>query len=101
MELQHINTEGVQQVGELNTRLFREAMVEIDFDNAQRAARVQILSELELWAEEQLRSAHPYDDTRSLTNLQTWLADKIRAVHSAAPDEDQNASNTGTEEKAR
>lgn len=81
---QSINTNGAVAIGEINTRAMREAMVEVDHKEALITGAVSAYSEVLKWAEELLRRAGPYDDTRAIQELILILGDKIRDVRSTA-----------------
>jgi hypothetical protein len=75
-----INTEGVVEVGEVQTRVLREARVEDDYRNANIAGGVAAYEATARWAQEHLAAAGPFDDTRTLQELLQWLGDRIRIV---------------------
>jgi hypothetical protein len=85
--MDQINTEGLVEVGEVTTRVMRDARLEFDFANAQNASRVNAFNEILVWTQEQILQAGPYDDTRHLKYLVVWLGDKIREVHPATMEE--------------
>lgn len=74
----HINTEGVVQVGELDTRLLREVKVAEDYRNARIAGATGAYTEVSHFAQSVIAGAGPYDDVRALHALLVWVADKIR-----------------------
>lgn len=83
-EPQSINTEGITAVGEITSRTLREAVVAHDFSQARAAGAVEAYTNVAGWAQEAIRLAGPYDDTRALVDLIGILGDKIREVHSRA-----------------
>jgi len=85
--MEHINTEGVAQIGELNTRSLREAQVAEDYRNARVSAAVHAYENTALWVRARLAAAGPYDDTRPMLELLVWLGDKIRETQSPATTE--------------
>ena len=86
-----INTEGVSQVGEINSRLMREAVVEPDFSNAWVSGAVQAYTETIAFADRQLAAAGPYDDVRALGQLILWCRDRIAQVTAnGMPNADQS-----------
>lgn len=80
--MESINTEGLTEVGEVTTRVMREAVQEPDFQHAHRAGATAALNEALLWVRDRLREAGPYDDVRALGDMVTWISDKIREVNS-------------------
>lgn len=78
--MDHINSEGVVGIGEINTRVLREALVELEFENAKVAAKVETLNGVIKFAKEHIDKAGPYDDTRSMSELIVWAGDRIREV---------------------
>lgn len=91
LELESINTDGVVSVGEINTRLMREAVVEPDYRESWVSGAKTAYEEISVWAQERIVRAGPYDDTRALQELVSILGDKIRDVHSRATTGDSNA----------
>lgn len=85
--MDNINTEGVAQIGEINTRALREVQVEDDYRNAQVAGAVRAYERTSIWVRERLSAAGPYDDTRPMMELLVWLGDKIRETQSPASTE--------------
>lgn len=83
-EPETLPTDGVVGVGEVTTRVMREAITEPDFANARIAGAVDAYQKVILHAGELIRYARPYDDTRALTDLISWSNDRIREVHSGA-----------------
>lgn len=81
---QSINTEGITGVGELTTRTLREAITDQDYRQSHVTGAVEAYGEVAAWAQEKIRNAGPYDDTRALLDLIGILGDKIREVHSRA-----------------
>lgn len=77
-----INTDGLAHVGEVTTRVMREAIAEDDYTNAFRAGQASELAEVARWAEARIAAAGPYDDTRALAEIISWTADRIRGIHS-------------------
>lgn len=88
---QHINTDGVVSVGEINTRLMREAITEPDHREAVRSGLSKAYRECAVYAQERIDGAGPYDDTRALKDMVTWLGDRIREVHANATNGSANA----------
>jgi hypothetical protein len=89
----NINTEGVVGVGEIVTRVFREAQVEDDYHNAWVAGAVRTCEEAALFVQGELAKAGPYDDTRTHLLLLQWLGDRIRTVQTPTT-EGSNAAQT-------
>ena len=89
--MDHLNTEGVSLVGEIDTRALKEVQVAEDFRNAYQAGQVKSYNETLIWVSEQIRHAGPYDDTRHMEFLVVWLGDKIREVQPPATMEARNA----------
>jgi hypothetical protein len=85
---EQINTEGVVRVGELDTRVMREARVAEDHRNSLISGSVKAYRETDAFVESLQRSAGPYDDTRTMATIRTWLGDRIREVQSPATMED-------------
>ena len=79
--MEHLNTEGVVKVGEVETRVLKEARAEFDLGPAIAHAKTEAYEEMAVWIRLRLASCGPYDDTRSLMGLLTWLADRIREVN--------------------
>lgn len=88
---QQINTIGLESTGEFESRAMRETRVAEDYENARIAGAAQAFTEVGLFAKSRIAAAGPYDDTRALQDLEIWLADKIREVHSKATDGSSNA----------
>ncbi len=86
-----INTEGVSRVGEIDTRVMREVRVEPDHRNANIAGKVKAFEDVGRFVQSLCDAAGPYDDTRSLLTIRTWLGDRIREVQAPATMEDHNA----------
>lgn len=78
--MEHINSEGVVEVGEINTRVFREAITEVDFHNATVSGSVNAFGKTLEFSRRQLALAGPYDDTRPIKEMILWLGDRIREV---------------------
>lgn len=76
-----INTEGVERVGELNSRTMREAQTDQDFTNAWIAGAKYAYEQAMVFAQERVEAAGPYDDTRALTELVVWCSDQIKETH--------------------
>lgn len=85
-----LNTEGVTQVGEVETRAMREARVEEDYTNASIAGAVRALEETAIFTRALIASLGRYDDPRQLQAMLIWIADKIRDIQS--PKGDPNAT---------
>jgi hypothetical protein len=83
-DIEHLPTYGVVRVGEITTRVEREAIVADDYHNAQVTGAVDAYTKTDLWVREQIRVALPYDDTRALEFLHIWLGDRIREVQTPA-----------------
>lgn len=75
-----INSEGVVGVGEVNTRVFREALTEPQFDQVKISGKVEAFLSAMEFAKERLALCGPYDDKRSLNEMIVWLGDRIREV---------------------
>lgn len=82
MTQESFNVEGLNLVGEFESRTLREARVAEDYENARRSGAVDAFTEVGIWAQEQILKAAPYDDTRALREIVSWAADKIREVSS-------------------
>jgi hypothetical protein len=76
-----VETEGVTQVGEIITRVMREAITEPDFANARAAAAGRAYHRVLAHSIELRALAGPYDDVRALESLESWLKDRIAEVH--------------------
>lgn len=80
-----INTLGVEngdgEIGGLTSRTQREAIVADDYHNAWVSGAAHALGRVNAFAASKVALAGPYDDTRALRDLQTWVADMIREVH--------------------
>lgn len=81
LEIELVHNEGLVEVGEITTRVMREAVQEPDFIHARQAGATEALTECLLWVGERIREAGAYDDTRALQQMVTWLGDKIREVN--------------------
>ena len=81
MQQDHIDTTGVMSVGEINTRVQREAQVEADYRNAYVAGWTRAYERMILACEQRLAAARPYDDTRALSEMIVIARDEIKAVH--------------------
>lgn len=87
MELDHqINTIGLESTGEFETRAMRETRTAEDYHNAWIAGATAALNQVSMFARERINMAGPYDDVRALHEMEAWVADKIREVHSKATD---------------
>ena len=75
---------GVLLTGEIESRVMREARVEEDYTNAWIAGATAALTQVGQFAQARIEAAGPYDDIRALVELRSWVADKIREVHSTA-----------------
>jgi hypothetical protein len=92
MDLNHqINTIGLESTGEFESRAMRETRTAEDYTNAWVAGAANALTKVAIFAEERILAAGPYDDVRALQELEQWVADKIREVHSKATDGSRNA----------
>jgi hypothetical protein len=80
-----VETEGLVQVGEVMTRVMREAITEPDFANARAAAESLAYHRVLAHSIELRALAGPYDDTRALASLESWLKDRIAEVHATEP----------------
>lgn len=89
--MEQINTIGLVSTGEFETRAMRETRTEHDYTNAWIAGAQAALTQVNLFAANRIALAGPYDDMRALEELQLWVADKIREVHSTATDGSSNA----------
>lgn len=87
-----VNNEGLAEVGEITTRVMREAIQEPDFTHARQAGATDAYTICLAWVAERLRMAGEYDDTRELQNMVTWLGDKIREVNSPKTNGSDGAS---------
>lgn len=89
--MDHINTIGLATTGEFETRAMRETRTAEDYTNAWIAGAAAALAQVNLFAANRIAMAGPYDDVRALKELEQWVADKIREVHSTATDGSGNA----------
>lgn len=80
-----VETDGVVAVGEVITRVQREALIEPDYHNAWVAGANAMLQEFSRQVQERYNNAGPYDDIRALADLRLWIADRIREVHRKQP----------------
>lgn len=87
-----INTDGVLLTGEYEVRVQRDAMVEDDHQNAWRAGAKWALEEVALFTASQRAVAGPYDDMRAVEDLDVWIADRIREIHSGATNGNNHAA---------
>ena len=90
MTEEHLNTEGVAQVGEIETRAMRETRTEADYHNATVAGAVMVLEATAMFIRGQIQALGRYDDPRQLQTTLVWIADKIREVQQ--PKEDPRAT---------
>lgn len=81
-EIELVNNEGLVEVGEITTRVMREAIQEPDFIHSYQSGATAALTDTLNWVADRIRVAGPYDDTRALQEMVTWLGDKIRDVNS-------------------
>lgn len=88
---EQINTEGLTQVGEIETRALREIRVAENHHNSLVSGQVKAYQDAAEFVRFLYKSAGPYDDTRPLVTIQTWLGDRIREVQSPATMGDPNA----------
>lgn len=77
-----VDVTGIVAVGEVITRVYREAQVADDFQHAKTAASVSAYQSVLAFAEERIAAAGPYDDLRALQELISWTADRIRETQS-------------------
>jgi hypothetical protein len=84
--MDQINTIGLESTGEFETRAMRETRTAEDYSNAWIAGAATALDQVGMFAAERIAAAGPYDDIRALHELEAWVADKIREVHSKATD---------------
>lgn len=89
--MDQINTIGLVSTGEFESRAMRETRTAEDYTNAWIAGATEALGQVNLFAANRIAMAQPYDDVRALEELQLWVADKIREVHSTATDGSSNA----------
>jgi hypothetical protein len=75
-------TDGIEMVGPVTIIRRSDPLVEIHHEQAQRSARTLAFSECAEFTLGLRRMAGPYDDTRSLDQLLTWLTDQIRVTNS-------------------
>lgn len=80
-----VETEGLVQVGEVITRVMREAATQPDFDNAMAGAASRAYQQVLAHSMELRAIAGPYDDVRALVALESWLRDRISEVHATEP----------------
>jgi hypothetical protein len=76
-----VETDGVVGVGEVITRVYREALVEDDYTQAQITGATRAYETVALFARERIAAAGPYDDMRAMEDLVLWVADRIREAH--------------------
>ena len=79
-----INTEGVALTGEFEVRVMRESAVAEHHENAWRGGALWAFNEMLKFTNSVRSTAGPYDDLRAIETLESWVADRIREVHSAA-----------------
>lgn len=87
------DTNGIQKVGEVTSRTVREAICEPDYQNAYVAGATRAFEQVLQFAGMRIQLAGEFDDTRALRDLEVWLGDRIRDVHSIATDGTDNAQN--------
>jgi hypothetical protein len=83
-----LNTAGLTQVGEVESRTMRESRVEEDYRNAFVAGGVTSLEATASFTRSLIGSLGRYDDPRQLNTLLTWIADRIREIQSPKGDPD-------------
>jgi hypothetical protein len=91
-EARRLAAEGLVRVGEVTTRVMREAIAEPDFREAMKASEVKAYAACAAFATEQVALAGPYDDTRALRVMLTWLSDRVREVQTPSYDGAPNAT---------
>lgn len=89
--MESINTIGLEATGEFESRAMRETRTAEDYTNAWVAGAAAALGQVSQFAQNRIAMAGPYDDVRALRDLELWVADKIREVHSTATDGSRNA----------
>lgn len=77
-DLEHLNTEGLAQVGEVETRAMKEARVAEDYNNALIAGKVGAFNETASFIRSVLGSLGRFDDPRGLNTVLVWISDKVR-----------------------
>jgi hypothetical protein len=86
MTTEGFDSTGLVLAGEVETRVMREARTEEDYTNSWIAGAHAALTQVSMFAKGRIAAAGPYDDTRALVELEAWVADKIREVHSKPTD---------------
>lgn len=72
--------DGILRIGEVPVVIRRDRVVESDHAQAYRSGAVAALTDVAAYVTRCLAAAGPYDDTRSLLDLQMYLADRIRGT---------------------
>lgn len=78
---QGVDVDGVVKVGEVITRVYREALVADDYAQAGIAGATRAYESVAIFARERIAAAGPFDDMRAMEDLLIWIADRIREVH--------------------
>lgn len=63
----------------------RDSPREENHDQAWRSGRESALREVQQYVGDRLKQAGPFDDTRPLTDLETFLLDRLTEVPNATP----------------
>lgn len=85
-DLRSLANQGLMGVGEVTTRVMKEALQEPDFQEAMKSSEVKAFRKCEAFAQEQIANAGPYDDVRALRVMLTWLSDRVREVQTPGYD---------------
>lgn len=91
-ELRALAVEGLVEVGEITTRVQREAISEPDFREAMKASEVKAYAACAVFATEIVATAGPYDDVRALRTMLTWLSDRVRETQTPSYDGGSDAT---------
>jgi hypothetical protein len=83
-ELEVLPTDGLVTIGEYDVRLQRGRESSAEHENAWRGGAKWALEEVARFTESVRAVAGPYDDMRAIETLETWIADRIREIHSPA-----------------
>jgi hypothetical protein len=77
---ERVDALGLVGLGEVTTRVQREAITEPDFRNVWVAGQVESLEAVRAFANEVLASSRPYDDVRAIRTMLIWISDRVREV---------------------
>lgn len=78
-------TDGILLVGEISVVRRRDSPREENHDQAWRSGRESAFREVQAFVGDRLLHAGPFDDTRPLTELETFLIDRLTEVPHATP----------------